>query len=455
MKKGQIYSGVVKDMEFPNKGILEVEDRRVCVKGALKGQEIEFVISKKRSGTSQGRLKTVIKKSELEDREAACRHFGACGGCTYQNLSYANQIKLKGEQVKKLLDGVDADYQWEGVIESPKVWSYRNKMEFTFGDEQKDGPLALGMHKKDSFHDIVSLDNCLIVSEDCNRVLRCVLDYFKDENTNIKFYKRLSHEGTLRHLVIRRSVSTDDMLVNLVTTSAQEIDMEGLAGRLLNLDLDGRIVGILQTINNGLADVVACDELRLIYGQDYFYEHLLGLKFKISPFSFFQTNSKGAECLYEKAREYVGDTKDKIIFDLYSGTGTIAQILAPVAKKVIGVEIVGEAVEAARENARLNGLNNCEFIAGDVLTVLDDIEEQPDIIVLDPPRDGVHPKALTKIINYGVKNIIYISCKPTSLARDLAVFEENGYKLVRASGCDMFPQTVHVETVCLMSRKDK
>ena len=194
------------------------------------------------------------------------------------------------------------------------------------------------------------------------------------------------------------------------------------------------------------------DGTEILFGRDYFYEELLGLKFRISPFSFFQTNSLGAEVLYEKTREYVGSTDGKIVFDLYSGTGTIAQILAPVAEKVVGVEIVEEAVEAAKENAKLNGLENCEFIAGDVLKVLDQIEEKPDFIILDPPRDGIHPKALPKIIAYGVENIVYISCKPTSLVRDLELFLENGYKVIRAVAVDQFPWTANVETVCLLSK---
>jgi 23S rRNA (uracil-5-)-methyltransferase RumA len=210
---------------------------------------------------------------------------------------------------------------------------------------------------------------------------------------------------------------------------------------------------VLHTVNDSLADVVQSDRTDILCGQDFFYEELLGLKFKITPFSFFQTNSLGAEVLYDTVRSYIGDTKDKVVFDLYSGTGTIAQLLAPVAKKVIGVEIVEEAVEAARVNAGLNGLDNCEFIAGDVLKVIDDIEEKPDFIVLDPPRDGINPKALTKIINYGVKELVYISCKPTSLARDLVTLQENGYFVTKACAVDQFPGTVHVETVCLLSRK--
>ena len=226
---------------------------------------------------------------------------------------------------------------------------------------------------------------------------------------------------------------------------------------LCALQLKGELKGVLHTKNDSLADVVRNDGTEILFGQDYFYEELLGLKFKISPFSFFQTNSLGAEVLYETARGFIlADNKDelmgKTVYDLYSGTGTIAQMLAPVAKEVVGVEIIEEAVEAAKENAALNGLNNCKFLAGDVLKVLDTIEEKPDYIVLDPPRDGIHPKAIEKIINYGVENMIYISCKPTSLARDLEIFIARGYDVKKICCVDMFPNTVHVETVCLLSK---
>jgi 23S rRNA (uracil-5-)-methyltransferase RumA len=282
-----------------------------------------------------------------------------------------------------------------------------------------------------------------------------VLDYFTE--LGITFYKKISHVGYLRHLLIRRASKTGEILVNLITSTQWEAingnedqAIQELSKRLLELKLNGKIVGFLHTYNDSQADVVKSDRTDILFGQDYFYEELLGLKFKISNFSFFQTNSLGAEVLYSKAREYVGETKDKLIYDLYSGTGTIAQLLAPVAKKVIGVEIVEEAVIAARENAALNGLYNCEFIAGDVLKVIDTIEEKPDLIVLDPPRDGIHPKALDKIIEYGVDRIVYISCKPTSLARDLVVLQQQGYKVEKVCAVDMFPGTVHVETVCLL-----
>ena len=243
----------------------------------------------------------------------------------------------------------------------------------------------------------------------------------------------------------------------MVTTSqwneSEYMMLELWKEEMLKLTLTGKITGLLHIINDSVADVVKSDKTEILYGQDYFYEELLGLKFKISTFSFFQTNSLGAEVLYSTAREFIGEIKDKLIFDLYSGTGTIAQILAPVAKKVIGVEIVEEAVEAAKENAKLNNLDNCEFIAGDVLKVIDEIEEKPDLIVLDPPRDGIHPKALPKIIDYAVDRIVYISCKPSSLARDLVMLQERGYKVEKVWCVDMFPGTHHVETCVLLSRK--
>lgn len=457
MKKGVEYTGVVTKIAFPNKGEVDCgEDGIASVKGTLPGQKIKFVVSKKRSGKAQGRLKEIIEKSPMEDVEPNCPHFGDCGGCSYQTMSYENQLKLKEDMVKGILDNaIKGDYQFEGILGSPVQWGYRNKMEFSFGDEFKDGPLALGMHKKNSFHDIVTVDNCKIVDRDYNIILRCVLDYCVKKE--LPFYHKLRHEGYVRHLLVRRTTKTKELLVALVTTSDAEMekkaDLMSLVEEIKALDLSAKLCGVIHIINDGLADVVQSDETRVLYGQEYVYEELLGLKFKISVFSFFQTNSLGAEVLYSKAREYIGETKDKLIFDLYSGTGTIAQILAPVAKKVVGVEIIEEAVEAAKVNASLNNLDNCEFIAGDVLKVIDDLQDKPDLIVLDPPRDGINPKALQKIIDFGVDRMVYISCKPTSLARDLEMLQEQGYKVVKAAAIDQFPNTNHVETVCLLSRK--
>ncbi|NBH82257.1 23S rRNA (uracil(1939)-C(5))-methyltransferase RlmD [bacterium C-53] len=467
MKKGQILEGVVEYTAFPNKGVVRTEEGRIVVKNTLPGQTVKCCVNKVRKGKGEGRLLEVTVPAPGET-ESSCVHFGVCGGCTYQSLPYEAQLKLKEGQVRSLLEEVVAKYEnrvspdwFEGIKASPRQFGYRNKMEFSFGDSEKDGPLALGMHKRGSFYDIVSVKHCQIVDEDYRKILSCTLSYFTGKET--PFYHKRTHRGFLRHLLVRKAVKTGEILVDLVTSSQTPPPticlerglLEDYTQELMELKLDGAICGILHTVNDREADVVQNDGTEILYGRDYFYEELLGLRFKITPFSFFQTNSLGAELLYETAREYIGDVgnREQVIFDLYSGTGTIAQMMAPVAKKVIGVEIVEEAVHAARENAELNELYNCEFIAGDVLKVIDSIEEKPDFIILDPPRDGIHPKALPKIIGYGVERILYISCKPTSLARDLAMFFENGYCLERAVAVDMFPGTTGIETVVMLSHK--
>lgn len=452
MKKGEIYEGTIMRMDFPDKGVLELPEGRITVKHGLLGQSVRVMIHKKRGGRCEGRILEVLKPSPLETAETVCPHFGSCGGCTYQTIPYEEQLKIKERQVKDLLDSVCRDYEFEGIKPSPVSEGYRNKMEFSFGDECKDGPLALGMHKRGSFYDVVTTTDCRIVNSDFCDILKAVKGYFEELGTG--FYKKMQHTGYLRHLLVRRAVKTGEILVALVTTTQSEVDLEPLTGILLDLKLNGKIVGILHIFNDSLADVVKSDRTEILFGQDYFYEELLGLKFKISPFSFFQTNSLGAEVLYETARGYVGETKDKVVFDLYSGTGTIAQILAPVAKKVVGVEIVEEAVDAAKKNAELNGLNNCEFIAGDVLKVVDELQDKPDLIVLDPPRDGIHPKALRKIIDFGVERIVYVSCKPTSLVRDLVVLQERGYQVERVCCVDMFPSTANCEVCVELCRKE-
>jgi 23S rRNA (uracil1939-C5)-methyltransferase len=497
MKKGQIAEGNVTTVEFPNKGIVMTDEgERVIVKNTIPGQRVSFAVNKVRKGKAEGRLLETVKKSPRETADT-CRHFGQCGGCTYQSLPYEEQLKIKETQVRGMIEQAIGDacaYEFLPIRHSPRVLAYRNKMEFSFGDEYKDGPLALGMHKRGSFYDIVTVEDCRIVDGDFRAILMATLAYFREQE--ISFYHRLRHTGYLRHLLVRKAVKTGEILVDLITTTQdwrnvqeqeqepderakiaaallekqgrcphagtvnEEKEKQLLAGWkdvLLALSLEGTLKGVLHTKNDSVADVVKNEGTEVLFGQDYFYEELLGLRFQISPFSFFQTNSLGAEVLYSTAREFIlGDNPDmladKTVYDLYSGTGTIAQMLAPVCKKVVGVEIIEEAVEAAKENAALNHLDNCEFLAGDVLKVLDTIEERPDYIVLDPPRDGIHPKALEKIINYGVDHMIYISCKPTSLARDLEVLLARGYVVDKVQCVDMFPNTVHVETVVLLSK---
>ncbi|AFS77508.1 23S rRNA (uracil-5-)-methyltransferase RumA [Gottschalkia acidurici 9a] len=451
VKKNEIIDLYIKEVKFPNKGLAYVDDKEITVKNAIKDQKVRARITKNKKDKVEAKILEVIEKSPIEV-DSECTHFGKCGGCSYQTLPYEEQLKLKQSQVKELLDSADiGDYEFLDIVPSPNKFEYRNKMEFTFGDVEKGGELALGMHEKGRFYEIVVVDDCKIVDEDFTSILTTILEYFREKKT--PFYNKNRHEGILRHLVVRKAIKEKQILINLVTSSQGELQLDELVEKIKDLKLNSKLKGILHTINDGLSDTVQSDETRILYGQDYITEELLGLKFKISAFSFFQTNSLGAEKLYSVVRDFAGETKDKVVFDLYCGTGTIAQIVAPIAKKVYGIEIVEEAVERAKENAELNGLDNCEFIAGDVMEKVKELTEKPDIIILDPPRDGIHPKAIHKIIDFAPEEFVYVSCKPTSLARDLPVFIERGYKVEKVQCVDMFPMTPHVESVILLHRK--
>ncbi len=439
-------------IEFPNIGIGLYEDKKISIKNTIPGQTVATTISKKRKKLI-GTRSVVVKKADYEI-EPKCKDFLICGGCTFQNITYDKELEIKEKMVLELFHNDNIEYKkYDGINPSPKNEEYRNKMEYSFGDEIKDGPLALGMRRVNSFYEVVTSSHCNIVDEDYRKILNITLDFFR--NTDEKFYHKALHTGALRHLLVRKGYFTGEILVGLVTTSEIGIDVNLYKDELLKNDYIGDIKGICHIVNNGLSDVVKADEFYLLYGDDFFYDKLLGLKFKITPFSFFQTNSVGAEKLYSTIIDYLGNVEGKRIFDLYSGTGTIGQIVASGsnAKEVIGIEIVEEAVIAANENAKLNNIKNAQFIAGDVFEQLNNIDVVPDVIILDPPRDGISSKSLEKIIDYGVKKIVYVSCKPSSLVRDLKVFIDNGYVVERMGLQDMFPRTYHVETVCLLSLK--
>lgn len=453
MKKGDIIEIKIEDVLFPSKGITCYEGKTVMVKNALLGQTVQAGISKIKKGEIEAKLHKVIKKADYE-QIPYCKHFGICGGCLYQTIPYEKQLELKQRQVKKIIDEICSDYEMLDIVESPKKLEYRNKMEFSFGDAIKGGPLTLGLHQKNRFYEILTVDDCQIVDNDFRIILTGVLQYFLGNNTS--FYHKMSKQGFLRYLIVRKCAISQDILVNLVTSSQEELNEAEFIDFLNSLKLSGTIKCIAQSITDSIADVAKAEQFKVLYGEDKIEEQILGLKFNVSAFSFFQTNSLAAEKLYSVVRDFIGETKDKVIYDLYSGTGTIGQIVSVNAKKVIGIEIVEEAVVKANENVKLNNIENCIFIAGDVLEKVDELTEidgadKPDIIILDPPRDGIHPKALNKIINYKPKTFIYISCKPTSLTKDLPEFLKAGYKLEKVQCIDMFPMTPNVETVLKLS----
>lgn len=455
-RKKKIIEMEIIDISYPNKSIGKYEDKTIIVKGGIKGQKVSVLLGRKRKDYIQGRLLEVIERSPLEKNLS--EELDKSGSSSYQTLLYEDELKLKEETVLSLFeDGGLEDINYQGIEPSPIVEGYRNKMEYTFGNEVKDGPLILGLHERGKFYSIVDSDGYKLVDSDFTKIRKTVMEYFRGLGT--PHYNKRSHIGFLRHLVIRKSKYTGEILINLVTSGQEELDKKAFVQALTNkrdgsFCLKGEIVGILHTINDGMGDVVKADGLEVLYGRDYIIEEVLGLKFEISPFSFFQTNTLGAEKLYSIVRDFAGDTDDKIIFDLYSGTGTIAQIMAPLAKEVIGIEIVEEAVEKAKANAELNGLDNVEFIAGDVLKAVDELAKKPDLIVIDPPRDGIHPKAINKIIDFNPESFLYVSCNPVTLVRDLKVFLERGYRVEKMKLMDMFPRTPHVEAVTLLTRSE-
>lgn len=385
-----------------------------------------------------------------------CQHDEFCGGCIYQGVPYEEQLAIKEAEVKNIFaeKDIQADI-FDGIEGCPEEhrYRYRNKMEYTFGDFVKDGPICLGMHKKKNFMSIVTVDHCQLVDEDFNKILRFSLDFAVE--MGYKHYHKKSHAGLLRHLIVRKGIRTGEILINIVTSREDGFDEEAYVNGLLALPLTNKISGILRTLNDNIADKVTCEELKILWGKDYYMETILGLQFRVSAFSFFQTNVEAVERLYSEALALVDDFAGKSVFDLYCGTGTISQVLALKAKEVLGIEIVEEAVEAAKENAKLNGLENCQFLAGDVFEVLEQREEKPDVIVVDPPRVGMSTKAVGKIVSYGVDQIIYISCNPKTLAINLQQFVYEGYAVRYAKCFDNFPGTKHTECICLLERKKR
>ena len=448
--KNKVVELSIDEMIFGGESINNTAfDKKVLLKGGIKGQKVSALIQKSRRDKYQAKILSVIEKSSLETQEV-CSKYGQCGGCSMLSVDYDNQLSLKSEQLTKLfhknghteVDKID-------IVPSPLQKEYKNKMEFTFGNEVKDGELLIGLHKKNSPMSIVPVEDCLLVDEDYRTILKMTGEYFRAKN--LPHYHIKSHEGYLRHLVIRKGENTKQLLINIVTTSQLDFDLSEYVQKLQALKLESIIVGILHTTNDSLSDTVKDDKVDLLFGNNYFYDILLGNKFKISPFSFFQTNTKGAETLYKTAMEMIEGEKD-IIFDLYSGTGTIGISLSARAKKVIGIEIVEEAVEMAKENAEANKVKNVEFIAGDVKEEVSKLTNSPELIILDPPRAGINPKALNDIIGFNSKQILYISCNPKMLVQDLKVLKEAGYEMAKLKGVDMFANTYHVETVALLSK---
>ena len=385
------------------------------------------------------------------DINSICPASKRCGGCSYQGVPYEDQLKNKLGEVKGFLRAEGLDHSIvTGIMPSPCRFRYRNKMEYTFGNEVKDGPTILGLHAAKSFISIVSTEECQLVPEDFNKVLTATMQFVRQHGYT--HYNKKLHEGLMRSLIIRHGVRTSELLINIVTSSEKAFDADGFSDMILSLDLDNTIVGILHTINDNRADAVIADDVRVLYGSTYYNDVILGLKFSVGAFSFFQTNVEAAERLYSDAISLIDGLEGKTVYDLYCGTGTMTQAMALKAKKAIGVEIVEEAVQTAVSSAETNGLKNCQFITGDVQEVLSGIEERPDVIMVDPPRAGIMPKALLQILSYRVPQIVYVSCNPKTLAKNLRSAQMSGYRAVKVTAYDNFSFTKHTECIALLER---
>lgn len=377
-----------------------------------------------------------------------CPHAPGCGGCTYQGMPYTDELRLKEEAVLGLFEQAGISMgSYLGAVCAPAVLEYRNKMEFAFGDNGIGAELALGVRMRRRYYEVADASDCLLIDGDVRKISAAVIDFFRRSGES--FFHRKRKTGTLRHLVVRKAAFTGEILVNIVTTPELS-NLSGFVELLVGLELEGRLMGILHTQNSSVADVIITEKLHILYGQPFITEHLLGLDFKISAFSFFQTNSAAAALLYKSVSEFAQCSPSDSLLDLYCGTGTITQILAPQVAQAVGVESVGESVEAARANAEANGLDNCRFVCGDVLKFMDNVHSA-DITVVDPPRSGVAPKALGKILGLGSSRLVYVSCNPASFVRDLEILVSQGYTVEKTRLHDMFPRTAHIEAVCLLT----
>lgn len=389
----------------------------------------------------------------MEQIKNVCIHADKCGGCAYQGMPCDEQLRIKDDLVKTLIDkkGLKVNTLLS-IEESPDMYRYRNKMEFTFGNSEREGELKLGFHEKGNYRNIVDIHSCQLVDTDYNEILNAVRQFAFQNNYD--FYNKKKHNGFLRHLVIRSGIRTSEIIVNLVTSSSDlaNFNTESFVNLLTSLKLNNELVGILHTINDKIQDTANGEDIRILYGRDYYMERIMNLDFKVRMGSFFQTNVQAAENLYRYAINSIDNVQDKVIFDLFCGTGTITQSLAGAAKKVIGVDISDDAIKSAIENTKLNKINNVSFYRGDVFEVIRNINEKPDVIVLDPPRAGVNTKALEKIVEFSPREIVYISCNPKTLIDNLYFFEYNRYNIKSLKAFDNFFFTSHVEAVCLLSR---
>jgi 23S rRNA (uracil1939-C5)-methyltransferase len=460
VSRNQEMELAIEKLAFGGKGLTRLNEYVIFVERTLPGDRIKARIIKRRPNYAEAKLLEIIKPSPLRIT-APCPYFGECGGCTWQNLAYTDQLKFKQEHVRESLQQLAgiADYDVKDPIPATPFWGYRNKMEFSFSDRRwfsadeksqrnEDSQYVLGLHVNGTYDKILNVDHCLLQNDCANKVLSIVDKFCTREK--LPAYSMKSHEGYLRFLVIRHSVYTGEIMVVLVTSSRAPERLKPLADELVAAI--PQITSIVNTINTRPAQIAYGEETVVIAGKDHLVEKIDGLIFKISAHSFFQTNSHQAQALYKTVLEYADLDNSGLVWDLYSGTGTISLLAARHTGRVVGFELVQSAVQDAIHNSLQNGLSNVSYISGDILANIEQVEELPQVVITDPPRSGMHSRICDFLNTCGAKKIIYVSCNPATMARDIKQLTQN-YRLKRVQPVDMFPHTFHIETVCeLLSR---
>lgn len=446
----------ITDLAYGGKGIGKIEDFVVFVGGAVPGDLVRARITKRQKNFAEAVMEEILRPSP--DRiEPHCPLSGECGGCSWQNLPYKVQLAHKQSQAEATLEhlGKARPDCLRPIVPSPDEWRYRNKMDFTFGANE-DGWPVIGFHRPGQFWRILEVHACLLQPEPMDHILGAMTRWVREKG--LKAYSQKTHEGFLRHLIVRHSVTTDEYIAMLETHRGVLPDREGLIAALR--EACPRLKGFAWGLNTGLADVARQEEELWRWGEPELIETLGGLRFRVSPQSFFQVNTRAAERLYTVVRDLLGDdARGTRLLDAYCGTGTIGLYCADRVAEVVGVEVVRDAVWDARENADRNGIGNCTFLAGDMSETLPLVVQMPGgpfgRVIMDPPRGGMDKRSLRGLLAMGAPVLIYVSCNPGTLARDLQIISEAGYRPTVMQPVDLFPQTYHIETVLRFEKKDE
>jgi len=460
LRKGDIIELPIERMAYGGRGIGRLDGLVVFVQGGIPGDRISARIYRKKRDYAEAGMVELLSPSP--DREVApCPYFGYCGGCQWQHVVYERQLAYKREHVQETLDHIGGLKQVtvHPVIPSEKIFSYRNKMEFTFSDRRwylpdqldmrkQEGDFALGLHVPGAFQKVIDIEACLLQHEMGNRIMGLVRQYARD--SGIPVYGLKTHQGFWRYLTVRHSGAWDEWMVNIVTSEERQDLIQPLADLLAGGG--ERVATVINNINSRGASIAVGERESILFGDGYINDKIGPFNFRISANSFFQTNSRGAERLYETVVRYADLRGSETVLDLYSGTGTIPLFLADRVRSVTGIEISGSATSDAVMNAKNNGIDNCRFICGDIRGKLGEITYAPDLLIIDPPRAGMHKDVLAQAMALSPEKIVYISCNPATLARDLGLMTTS-YDVLEIQPVDMFPHTYHIEAVARLALK--